>query len=519
MHHCHLPRALALALLLIAVGFATARVAFAVDPLKDFVREFAGKEKSWEQAEMVSALDPTSEGAEKIVSYVLGRPDWFLRQKAIAVWTHSENAAVIARLKELAGKKGAVAEGAALALTRSAGIEDPEFFKGLLKSRDWKIRRAAVMGLSWEEKVDSVDALLEAWPREKVGRVRHQILESLERLTGYVGSPVEDDWVKWWGSRRANFKFGESGAIDGSGEARVGGTRVVYDRRGTGPPLLVLAEYWYHNEYLVRYLRELEETNQLLYVKLPSLGDFEPALPIEEGFDRPNWPIERLADAFAELHGKLVEEGKIDDEPFAVLAHGLSSWVAMTYASRHPKKVRRQILVSPYSGMKSWLAGRERIEALGRERNDDELIHYARSELWEAGRWAYTAASPVEQRALFRKRFTLYFSDPADHEIGRLLGPGFEGAHRLEESTGYFLIPNFEQSELTPAPVPTLVMHGDKSLRTSYGDATDVARHYGRAGKVARYSKSARMPFIEESDRFMKDAKKFLKLKKQRKKK
>ncbi|MEM7163887.1 MAG: alpha/beta fold hydrolase [Planctomycetota bacterium] len=504
--------------LLTLLILCTAAPAHAEEPFKDFVREFAGLGTSWERAALVSGVDPTATDAEKILSYVLEQPDWFVRHKAIAVWLHAEDEAVIAKLKKLANKKGAVAEGAALALTRSSGIKDPTFFTKLLKSRDWKQRRAAVLGLSWEEKVESVDALLAAWPKEKVGRVRATMLEALERLTGHIGTPVPEDWEKWWQSRRANFKFGESGDIEGREEARLRGTRVVYDRRGTGPPLLVLAEYWYQNDYLVRYLRELEETNQLLYVKLPTKSDFEAELPIPDGYDRPDWPIKRLADAFASLHSQLVAEGQIEDEPFAVLAHGLSCWVAMTYADLHPERVRRQILISPYSGTKAWLAGRDRIESIARERNDDELLHYARSELWEGGRWQYVAKDEVEQRALFRRRFTLYFADPADHEVGRLLGPGFRNMHRLEENSGYFFIPNFELSSLQKVPVPTLVIHGDRSQRTSFTDAVAVARHYGKAGRALRYSKSARMPFIEEADRFTKDAKKFLKMKKKRKK-
>ena len=86
-----------------------------------------------------------------------------------------------------------------------------------------------------------------------------------------------------------------------------------------------------------------------------------------------------------------------------------------------------------------------------------------------------------------------------------------EGAEyrRLQRPLGTVVIPEFELKKTRPVRIPTLVVHGDHSVRTSLPDAQAVAKHFG--GSVARFAKSARVPFIEEHDKFVKLARKFLK--------
>ncbi len=73
------------------------------------------------------------------------------------------------------------------------------------------------------------------------------------------------------------------------------------------------------------------------------------------------------------------------------------------------------------------------------------------------------------------------------------------------------MIPRFQITDLPKASVPTLVLHGARSLRTEFADAEFVAKHYGRAGTVRTFSRSSRMPFVEEPKKFLKVVRQFLK--------
>lgn len=73
---------------------------------------------------------------------------------------------------------------------------------------------------------------------------------------------------------------------------------------------------------------------------------------------------------------------------------------------------------------------------------------------------------------------------------------------------GTVAIPEFDLGALERHRVPTLVVHGDRAVRTSLEDAQVIAAHFG--GKVARFKESARAPFIEEHDGFVAAVRKFL---------
>ena len=103
-----------------------------------------------------------------------------------------------------------------------------------------------------------------------------------------------------------------------------------------------------------------------------------------------------------------------------------------------------------------------------------------------------------------------------DLEIGRIFGPIVTKSEKGEEwearqiarALGTVVIPEFKLGDLPRVKVPSLICHGDYSVRTSLVDAGVVAKHFG--GKVLRFKKSSRMPFYEEHDGFLKAARKFL---------
>lgn len=482
---------------------------------------YAQTANSWERRDLIEQASADDPKAHRfLLQYVLVEEDWYLRDAAIEALSAMDDPEVTNELKKLAtGKKKPLqAEGAILALAARGDSELFSFFEDLLGSRQWLVRRAAVYGLAEIEERRAIDALLATWEKEREIRVWIPILETLEAFSQQRGVADVKAWRLWWEQAREKFSFEDPLGLEVEQEGYtsvrvpdVQGVSFDVESRGEGLPLLVLPDYWYSRDYLQRYLRTLERSHQLLYLKLPGRDDFEPALPNAPNFDRPAWPIEKLVDAFEALRGQLVAEEKIQDAPIAILAHGLSCWVSMTYASRHPKRVQRQILISPYSGEPSWLRSRADLEKLGRERNDQELLHYAQSEYFELGKgWRYKAKNDREQRALFRKRFNLYFADTRDLDIGRLLGIGTGSTHELESGNGSFMIPQFKSFSLPRSTVPTLIIDGKRSLRTKSADASAVAQLYGGSARVVTFSKSSRMPFLEESVRFLKETQRFL---------
>lgn len=490
---------------------------------KALARRYSETPNSWDRRALVEGLDANDAGARKFLLGVLAKEPWYQREGAISALARLKDEGTWSKL--LKERKTPVLEGVTRALGRrgtqgpgaalSGGSAALSSLEVLLGHKSWQVRRAAAIALKGVLVPGSVQALIKAWEGEKDFRVWIHCLESLESLTGEADLPRVQDWRSWWEAKQASFSFG-SRPKKTSGErikTQARGTNLELKTRGRGLPLLVLPEYGYEQLYLETYLRDLEQTHQLLYLSLPGAADFtDPKLSPAPGLPDPYYPIDRLVESLEALHAQLVRDKKIQDQPFAILAHGMTCWIAMQYAAKHPKRVRKMILIAPYSGGKAWEAGRDRVEARGRELKDQEMVHFAQSQLYEG----YEAKSDPESTALERKEFNLYFGDQRDLEIGRIFGPIVTKEENGEEydirqiarPLGTVVIPEFDLLKLKRVRVPALVCHGDRSVRASLEDAGVVAKHFG--GKLLRFKKSARMPFYEEHDGFLKAARKFL---------
>ena len=500
---------------LLLLGAAAPAAGQPIEP-RDFKRQFAAAGGSWERRALILRLDPADRAARKLlVKGVLETQEWFLREAAIERIAATRDPRALDALK---GERDPLArEGVALALGRQGDPGHVPFLLGLLRDKRAVVRRGAAIALRAFRDRLVVDGLIAAWEGEPAFEVWIHLLESLEALTGERDLRSAQAWRDWWDTVGAEWVAPDPDpAADGSGErirAAAGGTRLDLRSRGRGSPLLVLPEYGYERGYLETWLRDLEDASQVLYLDLPGAADFEdPPLEPAPGLPDPYYPIDRLVAAFEALHGQLVAERKIQDVPFAVVAHGLSGWIAMRYAALHPGRVRRLILVAPYSGGAAWEAGRERVERRGGEVGDPEMVHFAQSQLYGG----YEAQSEDEEEALQRKEWTLYFADPRGLEIGRLYGPVVskgegEEAYEMRQllrPLGTVAIPEFELSALDRQRVPTLVCHGERAVRTSLEDAQAVAAHFG--GKVVRFKRSARAPFVEDHDAFVAAVRDFL---------
>ena len=500
------------------------------DGARQFKRDFTSTPNSWERRDLVARLDPTDEDQRELLTeFVLKTQDWYLREAAITVLSGVNDEETIEELVDMIGSRrtnAVIVEGIAMAFGRSGDNDRvPELIE-LLEHRTWVVQRAAAIALGMIPDKRSIGALISAWEDtdEDDFMVWVHMLESLEKLTRQSNMPRAQDWRDWWNVVEDSFELptGEE-ETEESGEVirtRVRGTNMEFRSRGNGMPLLVLPEYGYEKDYLETYFRNLENENQILYTTLPGASDFvDPPLQPAPGLPNPFYPIDRIVEAFEELHGELVEQGKIEDRPFAMMAHGMTCWIAMKYAALHPRRVRRMILIAPVSGDKAWSDGRDRMERLGQETGDVEMEHYAQNQLYEGGAPRYQPAQGEESTALQRKGHTMYFADPRDLEIGRIYGEvvekrvGERGIAQVPEAfrpMGSVFIPEFSLFRLDRSPTPTVVYHGDRSVRCSLDDAQAIARHYQPAARVVRFNRSSRMPFIEENEKFVEITRRFL---------
>lgn len=499
------------------------------DAVKEFQRAYNEQPNSWQRIDLIKGLDPKDKKQLDILTdFVLARGEWFYREAAIDVLAGVTDSDIIKRLERMS-KKEIVGEAVCLAFGKSGDKAHTEFLVDKLDHKKWKVKRAAAIALGQIPSKEGVEALISAWENEDMFMVWVHILESLERITRErdLGDTPEK-WRGWWDAVKDTWEV-PSGDVNedeiGGGEVnktKVRGTNLNYRSRGKGLPLLVLPEYGYEKDYLETYLRELEETNRILYMALPGANDFtDPPLKPEVG-GLPYYPIDRIVEAFEGLHEQLVKDGKIEDKPFALMAHGMTCWIAMKFAEKHPRLVRKMILISPVSGNKAWGDGRDRTETEGNKRGDIEMEHYAQSQLIEQnGKPRYEAADERESRALQRKGHTLKFYDHRDLEIGRILGPivekTVETPQGMGRSVGFkafrpmggVLIPEFSLFKLNRTRTATLIFYGPHSLRTSADDCDAIRKHYGTAG-VVTFKNSSRMPFIEENEDFVEKVHKFL---------
>ncbi|MGE0709575.1 MAG: hypothetical protein AB7N76_20950 [Planctomycetota bacterium] len=525
-------RTYAALLILLGLG-ATAQ---AMD-MKEFTRAYSATQNSWERRELITKLDPKDKKVRKVVFAILSDPrfDWYMRQGAIDVLASCDDADVISEMeKTKPDSKPLLAEGFALAFGQSGKTDRVPYVIKCLKSKKDICRRAAAIALRNLPDKKGITALIEAWEEEDKFTVWVHYLETLEALTHQKDMNTAQAYKDWWAVNQDSFEFGkakEQTDDDKSGaviRTRVKGTNLTMRSRGKGLPLLVLPDYGFEQDYLETYLRNLEDTNQILYMRLPGTNDFvEP--PLQKGSEdwpaqlpQPYYPLKRIGDAFEALQQQLEKEGKISGK-FAILAHGISCWIAMKFAEEHPKSVRRMILIGCSSGSKAAGEGIDRIIKTGQQRGDLEMEHYGLSRQFDGQKYKYQATSEPENWALDRKSFTSRFGDQRNLEIGRLYGPlegmiksGSKEGERFKVAKyrrpmGGCFIPDFSLFKLRKTPTPTMVMIGKGSIEASVEDANQIAKFYGDFGRVFVFPRSGEMPFIEENEKFVETVRKWLK--------
>jgi hypothetical protein len=93
------------------------------------------------------------------------------------------------------------------ALTQLKDADGMEIARARLLVHDnWRVRVAAVAALSRVPQKESITALVAALETE-VGRVREDVTQALQRLTGQTFAMSFPVWNKWWSENQAKFRF------------------------------------------------------------------------------------------------------------------------------------------------------------------------------------------------------------------------------------------------------------------------------------------------------------------------
>lgn len=519
--------------------------------VKEFKKQFSNTQNSWERRALIQKLDPTNAKALKILKAVLQDPrfsDWYYRQGAIDVLASAYDPGLIGKLEKV--KKPLLIEAVALAFGRSKNKDRVPWIIKQLKSKKWVVRRAAALALRKIPDKRSIGPLIECWEEESKFTVWIHILETLERITRQKDMDTPEKWADWWSVNKDSFEVGKDAGDELSEDeksgnmirTRVRGTNLTLRSRGQGLPLLVIPAYGFEKNYLETYLRNLEDTNKIFYLKLPGVADLcandscstkgcsHGPLPNAPNAPHPFYPLERIGNALETLF-KQLKDSKAVTKKFAILAHGgLSTWLAMNFAIKHRKAVRRMILIGASSGNKAAGEGIKNIIRTGQQRADLEMEHYGLSRQIENGKPKYQSSGDDERWALNRKQFTVWFGDPRNLEIGRLYGPltGVDkvtergrapGMPKWQRPMGSLIYPDFSLFKLDRVGTPVMVMTGQFSIEFTKADAQAIARHYGGNARVVPFKKSGAMPFIEENEKFVKIVRKWLGGKRARKKK
>jgi pimeloyl-ACP methyl ester carboxylesterase len=506
-------------------------VAFGGDDWKKTFNDKFGSPNSWEKAAAIKQLDPNSADQLKMLFKLADQPDWYLRSTVADVLSGKFDTKATDELKkELKKANGNLAEVIATAYGRSKDTDKADELVAALqgKSSELHVKRACAIALGLLPTKKGVGALIDALDKEaKNFMVEVHILEALEKATGEKNNHTAQDWKGWWTGAETSWEPGKAAAGD-SEDAKSGdrirttvrGTDLDFRSRGKGRPLLVLPEYGYEKDYFETYLRNLEESNQILYMKLPGTVDFKnPPLENAPNLPQPFYPIDRLVDTLEDLRKQLVADKKISDKsPLAMLGHGITCWVAIRYANKYPKSISRLVLLSAYGSEKAFSRDIKAMEQQGKGNPPDlELEHYAESLQWVNGKALYTGQNEDDNQALSRKAFTTMFGNWGDLEIGRIYGPTVEKkvgenatarCAQVERPMGGCFVPQFDIVKEPVVQQPTLIIGGEKAFFGTPADCDELSRQF--AQPKVDIIRGARMPMIEENAKFLADMQKHL---------
>ena len=235
----------------------------------------------------------------------------------------------------------------------------------------------------------------------------------------------------------------------------VPGAQLYVREVGSGPPLVILhgGPDFNHN-YLLPHMDHLSGSFRLIYYDQRGRGKSSGAVaPEDVDIESEIEDLDRLRQ-----HFKL--------ETLSILGHSWGGLLAMEYATRHPARVARMILLN--TGPASHADLRRARE--GREAHEAERLAEMRA---IAGTSAYAEGDIATEAEYYRRHFagTLPRTEDLQAIVGRLRShftpedilKARAIEHRLYAQT--WMSPEYDlHPKLRRLTVPTLVIHGDRDL-------------------------------------------------------
>jgi proline iminopeptidase len=284
------------------------------------------------------------------------------------------------------------------------------------------------------------------------------------------------------------------------GHVPVGGARLFTRVVGSGPPVIVLhGGPDFDHTYLLPELDRVARHARLIYYDQRGRGRSADGVRPEDV---------TIASEMDDLDALRRASGF---EAVCLLGHSWGGLLAMEYATRHPDRVTRLVLMNTAPASHTdWTSLRDRLRAMRAPGEADRMRDIAASS-------AYLAGDLDAEAAYYRIHFRVTVRDPkllltivarlrAHFDPGRvLIARAIED--RLNEETshlaGYDLIPR-----LAAIDTPTLVMHGDHEMIP-----IDLAGHIADAMPAATMSVLdglGHFAFAEDPDRVVDEIATFL---------
>ena len=374
---------------------------------------------------------------------------------------------------------------------------DPPVIVEALQDKDWEVRRMACFAagqqrikeavpkmISMIREVDSNGKVLQEG--ELNPRVHSVLLYNLEEIVGQYYHTDVQQWKQYWEANKEKtlpppkrFDMGTFGGVSLD-------YNDTFARRGTGPLVIVLPELNYSTLYYLPYF------NQWLFVKwlfinLPPIRSF-PGLTFDADND-PYYPVDILVDAFEDMRKKR------NVEKMAILAHGFTTWIAAKYAQKYPDRVLGLILLNPWGSNETY---GKRLDELIRSDDPDE-------EFWaKVNRKQIRIANPQEGMQYEYISSSVRVRDQTDLEVSCL-----RGFWRDPEGTTV-VVPEFDIRGDNTSRVPVLMYFENEANRLQTTDDLKRMQRYYVDNITVTCKKSARLPFMEESEIFEKALRMFV---------
>jgi len=409
-----------------------------------------------------------------------------LRQKLLTYAKHSDKR---------------IREGVIAALAMSHDRLDAPVIVEALKDPAWEVRRMACWAAGQQRIKEAVEPMIDMInfvdPRdgrviqegEQHPRVHSVLLFNLEEITGAYFHTDVVQWKQYWEANKDKnlpaVKRFDSGSF---GDVKLE-FNDTFARKGSGPLVIALPEVHKSTIYYMPYFNSWMFV-KWLFINLPPITSF-PDVQYNEHGD-PIYPVDILVDAFEDMRKKRNVDKMI------LLASGFTTWIAAKYAQKYPDRVSGLIFIETYASNDTF---RKRIDEAKRSGDPDAEF------------WAKVSSYEIKIGSRYEGEVYAYYRDNAalapgnrsDMEIGIL--------RRVwaDPNGTSIAIPEFDIRGEETSRIPVLMYFAKKGNElTGEDDMNRLKRYYPQHVIQPGGSKFARLPFMEDPEKFEKALRVFI---------